>query len=179
MFELYATQASFSSRAARTMNYKLNSLALGTPLKEGFALLKSPYIFSCIFFLFVSLIISLLCLSFSPNTGLPHPGGADLQRGHLRGKIIPAVLKPSQPSPEAIPISCPPRVRQHNSLCYCALKWFSVLCSDISVRIFTADVFLETQRQRDMVYQASYSAPEETESQTIVAGCFICYCSFF
>lgn len=167
MFELYATQASFSSHAAKTMNYKLNSLAPGTTLKEGFSLLKSPYSFLWFFFFFkfVSLIISLLCLSFSPDTGIPHPGGANLQCGHLRGKILPSVLKTSQSSPEAIPISCPPRVSQ----CYSAVKWFSLLCSDKSVRIFTADIFLETQSQSDIFYQASYSAPEETESQTVVA----------
>lgn len=122
-----ATQASLSSRAAKTMNYKLNSLALGTTLKEGFSLLKSPYTFSWNLFF---LIISLLYLPFSPNTGVSHPGGANLQCGHLRGKIVRPVLKTSQPSPEAIPISCPPRVRQLISGCYSAVEWFSLLCSD-------------------------------------------------
>lgn len=147
------------------MNYKLNSLALGTALKEGFSLLKSP----CTYFVLFLKLTFLYSASLFPNTGISHPGGANLQCRHLRGKIIQPVLKTSQPSPEAIPISCPPRVRQHIIDCYSAAKWFSLLCSDKSVRIFTADVFLETQRQSDIFYQALYSAPEGTESQIIVA----------
>lgn len=50
VFELYAIQASFFFYAAKTINYKLNSLELGTILKKGFSLLKSPCIFSCTFF---------------------------------------------------------------------------------------------------------------------------------
>lgn len=164
MFELYAIQASFSFCAAKTINYKLNSLTLGTTLKKSFSLLKSPYISSFTFFFLMCLSDHFsFCLSLFLYTAISSPGGANLQCGHFCGKIIRPVLRTSQPSPEAISITCPPRVRQHISECYSAVKWFS-LCTDKNVRKCTADIFLETQKQCNMFYQAFYSAPEETES---------------
>jgi len=97
-----------------------------------------------------------------PNTAISSPGGAILQCGHVCGKIILPVLRTSQPSPEAISSAYPPRVRQHISECYTAVKWFS-LCTDKNVRKCMADIFRNTKATRHIPSSLLFSL-EETES---------------